>query len=168
MAVDVHWTRGYTRGELDAAQERFDLRFPPDLLDLLLDRRPVEGYDWRFDDDEIKRALAWSAEGIIFDVEENDFWLDAWGQKPSSAQGRATVVSDAVKMAPKLVPILSHRYIPAEPALRGNPIFSIYQTDIIHYGANLAEYFSNEFEGTWVISSPRRIRFWSDLVDLNS
>lgn len=78
------------------------------------------------------------------------------------------MVSDAVKMAPKLVPILSHRYIPAEPALRGNPIFSICQTDIIHYGANLAEYFSNEFEGRWLVSSPRRIRFWSDLVDLNS
>jgi hypothetical protein len=36
------WTDGYTLDELYAAQERYRLRFPPDLIELLLDRRPVD------------------------------------------------------------------------------------------------------------------------------
>jgi len=34
------WTHGYTSGELEAAQERYQLRFPPDLIALLLDPPP--------------------------------------------------------------------------------------------------------------------------------
>lgn len=37
------WTDGYTQGELDTAQERYGLRFPPDLAALLLERRPIDG-----------------------------------------------------------------------------------------------------------------------------
>lgn len=32
---------GYSQAELADAQKRFDLRFPPDLYDLLRSRRPV-------------------------------------------------------------------------------------------------------------------------------
>lgn len=37
------WTTGYTAAELEKAQTLFRLTFPSDLVDLLLDRRPVEG-----------------------------------------------------------------------------------------------------------------------------
>ncbi len=41
------WADGcYTQTQLDAAQETFGLTFPPDLIDLFLDRRPVQGWEW--------------------------------------------------------------------------------------------------------------------------
>ncbi|HEY6270031.1 MAG TPA: hypothetical protein VIX11_17150 [Candidatus Acidoferrum sp.] len=69
-----------------------------------------------------------------------------------------------------MIPIFSHRFLPAEPATAGNPILSVYQTDIIYYGTDLASYFANEFKfpiASWHDgeNSPRRIRFWSDIID---
>jgi len=70
-------------------------------------------------------------------------------------------------------------YLPAEPLLAGNPVFSVYQTDIIHYGCDLWDYFVNEFapqEERWARYkgvSPseynelhRPIRFWSQFTHL--
>lgn len=41
------------------------------------------------------------------------------------------------------------------------------QADVIYYGANLAEYFANEFGGTYQVGPVRRIPFWSEIVDRN-
>ena len=43
------WTKGYAQAELDRAQERFGLVFPPDLIALLRERRPADGHDWADD-----------------------------------------------------------------------------------------------------------------------
>jgi hypothetical protein len=71
--------------------------------------------------------------------------------------------------APKLIPIYSHRYIPEKPNESGNPILSVYQTDIIYYGANLLEYFENEFrrKGTKleIDSRIKEIEFWSEIIN---
>jgi hypothetical protein len=161
------WTDGYTRSELEQAQETYGLRFPPDLLDLLLDRRPKEGWDWRSDDKGIRRALERPLDGLLFDVEQNDLWWPEWGERPPSVDERAQVVSAIVQSAPRLIPLIGHRYIPEEPHEVGNPVFSVMQSDVIYYGANLAEYFANEFEGTHRVGAVRRIPLWSDLVERN-
>jgi hypothetical protein len=74
------------------------------------------------------------------------------------------------KASPKLVPLVSHRYLPSEPNEAGNPIFSIYQSDVIYYGADLADYFEREFGNTRtpVVGPARPIRFWSELVPRNA
>lgn len=161
------WTTGYTRSELDAAQERFNLRFPPDLVELLLDRRPLKGWDWRTDDAGIRRALEHPLEGLLFDVEHNGLWWPEWGEKPASADEQAEVVTAVVNAAPRLIPLIGHRYIPEEPHESGNPVFSVMQSDVIYYGANLAEYFANEFGGTYQVGSVRPIPFWSEIVERN-
>src|SRR5207245_1362409 len=46
----------------------------------------------------------------------------------------------------ELIPVCSQRYLPDDPPLAGNPVFSIYQTDIIIYGRNLWDYFRHEFD----------------------
>ena len=167
------WTSGYSQAELDAAQARFGLRFPPDLVALLLERRPLHGYDWRTDDESIRRALAHPLDGLLFDLEHNDLWWPEWGERPATAGARAEIVTAAVEAAPRLIPIMSHRYIPEEPHAAGNPVFSVMQSDVIYYGADLADYFEREFShgrfpGTPVRSDLRRIPFWSDLVDRNN
>jgi hypothetical protein len=77
-----------------------------------------------------------------------------------------------------MIPVYSHRYLPAEPCEAGNPVLSIYQTDIIHYGYDLADYFAREFRvdaavaperyiwtPPWAATEPRPIRFWDDVMN---
>jgi len=63
--------------------------------------------------------------------------------------------------------------MPERPLEAGNPVFSVYQTDIICYGADLRDYLENEFkwwfgrEGYQVREPVRRIELWSRLVEAN-
>lgn len=141
------WARGCTRTELERAQERFEIRFPPDLIDLFLERRPVDGHDWTGDEDAIITLLNWPLEMLLWDVEHGSWWTD-WGERPSEPQDRHEVVRAAVAQAPRLIPIYSHRFIPETPNAAGNPVFSTHGFDTIYFGANLNEYFDNEFGDT--------------------
>jgi hypothetical protein len=112
--------------------------------------------------------LAWPLTGILFDVEEAGLWWPEWGERPPSEAERAEVVTAVVATAPRLIPIYSHRYIPEEPHEAGNPVFSVYQSDIILYGTNLENYLENEFSTPLryeIVGEAKRIRFWSDAVD---
>ena len=78
------WAKGYTKTELDDAQEKFGLVFPPDLVALLRDRRPLDGHVWS-DEVAIRRMLDWPFEGLLFDVEHNRLWWPE-GEKSRSAR----------------------------------------------------------------------------------
>jgi hypothetical protein len=166
----MEWGPGYSQSELDAAQERFGLVFPPDLIALLRDRRIPGGHDWTGDEAPIRRMLEWPREGILFDVEHAGLWWPEWGERPDSEAERAEVVSAVVEAAPRLIPIFGHRYIPEEPHDAGNPVFSVHQSDIILYGTNLANYLDNEFSHPQryaLTGEVRPIRFWSRAVERN-
>lgn len=161
-----HWTTGYTAAQLDDAQAKYGVRFPPDLIDLYRQCRPIRGYHWARDEEEIWDRLKWPLESILFDV-RHDVWWDHWGNQPEKMADREELVRHLVAKAPKLIPLLSHRYIPETPRERGNPVFSVYQTDIIYYGANLDDYFARELGGghhskPW--PAIKRIPFWSDFA----
>jgi hypothetical protein len=163
----VRWTEGYTQSELDRAQRRFGLVFPPDPIALLRRRRPVQGHDWT-DERAIRRALDWHFEGLLQSVENGRLWWSEWGQWPSSARAREETLREIVSRAPKLIPLIAHRYLPAQPHEAGNPVFSIYGIDTIYYGANLNDYFEREFTGWNSKPWPARIKyipFWSELVE---
>jgi hypothetical protein len=161
------WAEGYTQDDLDSAQEKFGIRFPPDLVALFLERRPVLGWDWRSDEQEIRAMLERPFQGLLFDVEQSGLWWPEWGDRPAQGNERAEILRSVLRQAPKLVPLLSHRYIPSEPHEPGNPVFSIYQSDIIYYGKDLADYFERELGNNHrPIGTPtKHIRFWSDLVE---
>lgn len=167
--ISEQWLKGYSQAELDNAQRRFGLEFPPDLIALLREKRPANGHDWTNDAD-IRRALAWPFEGLLFDVEQNHLWWPEWGPRPTSAETRKEILRSIVSRAPKLIPLIGHRYLPEEPREQGNPVFSVYQADVICYGANLTDYFEREFFGFSHRpgSQPtKHIPFWSDLVERN-
>lgn len=158
------WSTGYKQAELDEAQERYDLQFPPDLIELFLEKQPTLGYNWRIEDSRIRRMLSWPLMKLLSGVEDG-FWWPSWGPRPEIQNARAELVTAALAAAPRLIPILGHRFIPESPSRAGNPVFSMYGFDTVYYGADLKEYFINEFEGKHGIGSPRRIPFWSDLVE---
>lgn len=167
--MSLTWTTGYTAAELDRAQTRFNLAFPPDLIDLLLDRQPVGGPNWN-DEQDVRSRLAWPFEGLLFDVEEGALWWTEWGVRPDDPGERAEVLRAIVARAPRLIPIFSHRYLPATPCLRGNPVFSVHQSDVIPYGADLEDYIDREQDGWGSKPWPetlREIDFWSEVVRRN-
>lgn len=170
----VQFDPGLREKEFDAIEARFGFRFPPDLREFLAAGLPIpkSWVNWRgADEASIRGRLAWPADGICFDVEHNEFWLPEWGPKPERLHDAFQIARRAVAEAPVLIPIFSHRYIPATPLESGNPVLSVYQTDIIYYGANLMDYFQNEFNehfgriGHHISGSPRRVPFWSRFAE---
>lgn len=178
MAPDggLAWGKGYSRAELDDAQARWGVCFPPDLVDLLLERRlmsprPNHVIDWVCSDDAvIRERLAWPFEGFWFDVEHNGLWWPEWGSRPAEVAERRAALHAAFSAAPKLIPLFGHRYLPTEPCEAGNPVFSVHQSDVIHYGADLADYFDREAFGWGAKPWPERIKsipFWTTAVERN-
>jgi hypothetical protein len=167
----VAFGQGLTDAEVRATEDRFGFRFPPDLRSLLQAALPVsDGFpDWRHEEEGALRArLEWPLEGIWLDIEHNGFWMAEWGTRPDDLTGAKEIARRAVAAAPVLIPVYGHRYLPAEPAEAGNPVFSVVQTDIIIYGSDLGDCFRAEFRRIrlpdWPHAEPRRIRFWSELV----
>ena len=165
---------GLTEGEIHSAEKSFGFQFPPDLKSFLMLALPVgDGWpNWRdVDDPEIKRMLNWPYEGICFDIQNNAFWPADWGPKPASLKEALEIAKRKIDEVPKLIPVFIHRYLPDRPSIEGNPVFSVYQTDIIYYGSSLQIYLQNEFLDDLgvpeyqISDPPRRIEFWSDFVD---
>jgi len=169
---------GLSDEEIHGVETRFQFRFPPDLRLLLQTVLPVSEkfYHWRKalvdaeTAERIEKMLDWPREGILFDVEHNNFWVHrdlpgvpAWGPKPETLEMQLETASKHISSYTKLIPIFAHRYIPEMPCEEGNPVFSVYQTDIIYYGDSLVNYFHNEFEqGREYAVNVKHIPFWSD------
>ncbi len=113
-------------------------------------------------------------EDIHFDVIRNEFWPATWGERPDAPDESRAIVVEHLAETPDLIPIYAHRAIPNEPLEAGNPVFSIWQTDIIVYGFDLADYLCQEFcrdqnvvGETHGANAAREIRFWSAMLDMD-
>jgi hypothetical protein len=159
-----------TDEEVERVERTFAFRFPPDLRALLQMALPAgQGFpDWRNGPREVlQERLDWPLEGMCFDIEHNSFWLAEWGPKPTELTAALDIARAAVAAAPTLILIFGHRYIPDEPVLAGNPVFSVHQTDIIYYGWDLTHYLADEFSGPQSpVPAPvtRPIRFWDKIA----
>ncbi len=177
-SAGVVFEAGLTTQEVHQIETRYRFRFPSDYCAFLRYALPVshDFVDWRnVSEARILKMLSWPYEGMCFDIEYNNFWLHAWGPRPDRLPDAFAIAKRAIAQAPTLIPIFGHRYIPAVPAEEGNPIFSVYQTDIIYYGRDLGEYLENEFgyyffgQSRYQITEPvKLIAFWSYLVDINN
>ena len=166
---------GLSDSELATAQEEAGAAFPPDLCELLTATLPTgpEFPDWRNRaGDAMDEWRAWLLDGIHFDVLHNVFWPRGWPARPDSPAESRQIVAERLAEAPALIPICAHRGIPNEPLEAGNPVFSVWQTDIIIYGNDLADYLWHEFDNdswtaSWSDEGPpeRTIRFWTAMLN---
>jgi hypothetical protein len=164
------WQAGLEAAEIDALERQWNLKFPEDYRRFLaILNAPDQGmysvgwsddppygmeededgpsfYDWRGDKAFLDDALGWPLEGLLFDVENNSLWPDSWGKKPQETEIEDTL-SGLVSTAPKLLPIIGHRYLLGDPVKDGNPVLSVWQSDIIVYGSDLRHYLMLEFSG---------------------
>lgn len=164
----TRWLGGLSEEQIAAVERQWSLHFPPDYR-LFLARlhavdRPMRCrswkyslsgeptlhdntsfYNWLTEGALIQDRLDVLADGLQFDVENNDLWRPSWGPKPATAPARVERVRELVSAAPRLIPVFGHRYLLAEPSQAGNPIFSIMQSDIIVFATDLRTYFLDEF-----------------------
>lgn len=170
--------------ELQLAEGTHGFIFPLDLRVLLADRVPVCRLDretpgrdfpnWRDPlDHTLVQSIHWPWLSIAVDIGQYDqFWLSAWGTKPDNPLDRLEIARRAFEQSPKLIPIYSHRYLVAEPPQEGNPVLSIYQTDIIYYGFDLSTFLRHEFFNEplpdRVPSTHADLGLWAKIMDSDS
>lgn len=166
----IIFTKGLSDKEILDIEETFMFIFPPDLKLFLQIALPISNgfVNWHSTKD-VKSRLDWVFEGIAFDIRNNAFWHADWGEKPDSLAEQIHIAELFYNNCPKLIPIYSHRFLPASPCEMGNPVLSIYQTDIIYYGNDLLTYLCNEFgirnyKSSFQKEEPKHIEFWSDFL----
>jgi hypothetical protein len=166
----VRITPGMSERELDEAEERGEFRFAPEHRTLLGEGLPLGGRswpDWRDGTaEDLAERLACPREGVLFDVEFNGVWHPDWGTRPAEPGDALDLARERLASVPVMVPVCSHRYLLGDPDRTGTPVLSMHQTDIIYYGADLADYFRHEFGG-WNVSGADFpvIPFWSHFID---
>jgi hypothetical protein len=148
----IAFESGLTANEVEAIEHRYGFLFPADLREFLSLGLPVSDDfpNWRTGKivdghgsrSTIDGLLDWPSRGMCFDIENNGFWLRDWGPRPNQLEDAFQLARKFVKQAPPLIPVFSHRFLPAEPLTAGNPVLSVYQTDIIYYGSDLASYWA--------------------------
>ena len=162
---------GLASAEFTGLEIEFGFKFPPDLRLVLSLGLPSGGKfpPWRDAQrrDDLLFDLRWPLKSLLFDIEHNAFWYPAWGERPANLDEAMAIAAREVSSVPPLIPVFAHRYLPGEPCAEGNPVLSVWQTDIIYYGGNLAGYAKHEFGclGSEPPVNPRKIRFWSDVVE---
>ncbi|CAH9414741.1 hypothetical protein SGL43_01750 [Streptomyces globisporus] len=171
---------GLSEEEFARIEEEFGFAFSDDHRAFLAAGLPVNRSsstgrqqswpNWRDGDpDELRERLARPVQGVLFDVEHNSFWSTHWGAKPDMPSQALEVAGRELAAVPQMVPVYSHRCLPAGRGTYGHPVLSIHQTDIIHYGTDLADYITQEFNGSPHGEGASCLRstvaFWRDLVD---
>ncbi len=162
----VELGRGLSGDELSQVEEHLGCAVPPDLRVLLGLALPVGDRfpPWRdLDSPLLERQLARPVDGLVFDVEHNDFWHPDWPTRPAQMDDAIADARRHLTAAPVLIPIYAHRYLPSEPCASGNPVLSVMQADIIYYGQDLVEYTANDHRHhRWQVTEPVvRPPFWA-------
>ncbi|MEV0648219.1 hypothetical protein AB0I28_23435 [Phytomonospora sp. NPDC050363] len=161
---------GLSDAEFTAVEARYGFAFADDHRAFLAARVPVgRGWvDWR-DGDEgtIRHRLAWPVEGVLSDASGPlGVWHPTWGERPDRDREALAIARKHLADVPRMVPVFSHRYLPAGPGGGGRPVLSIHGADIIVYGDDLVDYVGREF-GVTVdhrADGTPTVEFWRDLV----
>jgi hypothetical protein len=101
--------------------------------------------------------------------QHNALWHRTWGDRPADLAHALVIARQHLALAPKMIPVYGHRYLPSGRAIAGHPVLSIYQTDIIVYGTDLDDYINHEFDTReqaippgW--TPPVLVSFWGEFL----
>ncbi len=176
---DYELEDGLAEAEIHDVEERFDIVVPPLWRRVLARVHPIGrskpprgphgtlpliAYpDWRLRDEATTRNLIDAPiDGLLFDVEHNDFWWADWGQRLDEVPARRKRAVGHLADVPRLVPLWSHLYVAATD---DSPVFSIVQADLYVPALSVADLPTGQNQGVvalddWPIGN---IPFWSDL-----
>ncbi|MGW8760928.1 hypothetical protein ACWGN5_00345 [Streptomyces sp. NPDC055815] len=170
---------GLTEEEFGRIEATYGFEFSPEHRAFLAAGLPVvsppeEGEtweqpwpDWRHaDEDDLSYRLEWPVREVLGDVAHGSRH-PALGARPTSDEEAVDVARAVLARAPRLVPVYAHRFIPAGLDSPGHPILSVWGTDIIYYGHDLADYVDREFGEVDedVLWAPQAsVPFWKDFL----
>lgn len=123
--------------------------------------------NWRSDGRRsLSKRLQLPIEGVLFAVEWNNFWDDAWGKRPVRLKDALRTARYRLARVPQLVLVYSHHYLPGGRGSFGRPVLSVVRTDVVALGCDLADYVDREFGsgGHRLPDAVSTIDFWSGLA----
>lgn len=152
-AQGIIFYAGLSEAEITAIEQTFNFCFPLDFKVFLHTALPAtEGFiHWRQAlhsgkmEREVKQRLKIPLEGILYDVMKNNFWLYIWEEKPLNLDSRKYYFDKISNQCPVLIPLYKHRYMSTSSYTGGNPVYSIYNSDIICAGNDLSSWIKTEF-----------------------
>ncbi|MER5353103.1 hypothetical protein ABT093_22565 [Kitasatospora sp. NPDC002551] len=172
---------GLSGEEFDRIEASYGFRFADDHRAFLAAGLPVASPpqdgatwkqpwpDWRNGDpDDLRRRLALPAGGVLSSV-DHGYWHESWGERPADPAAARSVAEQRLAGVPRLVPLYGHRFLPAGSGTHGHPVLSVWGTDIISYGEDLADYVSREFDAAYRFPAGwdpvATVAFWRDFVE---
>jgi hypothetical protein len=159
----ARWLEPLPDEEIRAIEAQWQICFPPDyrlffkwlhatdIPHLEMEMFPGEYvaglfYNWQREPTAIRWAYEHILGGFAFDALHNThFWRSEWGAVPGTEEEARERLKPIVDAAPRLIPLYTHRYLLAEPCRAGNPVLSIWQSDIIVYAPDLRTYLLAEW-----------------------
>lgn len=166
-----------TAGQLEAIEQTLGAKLPPELRLLLQSgvpgskENPAIFPDWGGNPQALIQEFRQGVElAFTTAIENNDYWLNAFGEKPSSIEEAKQQALQIIHKWPPLVRIHGHRYMPTQPAAAGNPIFSVWEAgDTIYYGYDFVDYLQKEFSISLPLphaNTPVEVPFWDEAFGL--
>jgi hypothetical protein len=101
----VVFEKGMSSVEIRQIEADYKFCFPPDLKEFLMFALPVSSgfFNWRYaSKDQIIYKLSSPCEGICFDIQHNNFWLEEWGIRPASLSAAFEKAKKSLIEAPVL------------------------------------------------------------------
>ena len=163
----VYGVPGLSALDIRRIETELGFRLPEDFAFLLQNIRDPDRvlFPWsNFDKSTYDDRIGWVRKGIESSIEEDGFWDSRWGQRPDGLEQALGIFRLHFTTWPKLLPLLGHRFLAAEPCRPDNPVFSIMGTDIICYGANLAHYLMLEFVDLTPDAFGHDWPWWCDII----
>jgi hypothetical protein len=169
QSIPADFDIGLSEDELQLAEGTYGFVFPPDLREILSVAFPSGSRfpNWRDPssiDVESQVNAPWH--GLVFDIQVASVWPTEWGASPKTLKAKLDHARTWYEGAPKLIPLFGHRYISESPAVAGNPVLSVHQTDIIWYGSDIHDWIEIEFKNKPIDSMTHcpNLSKWSDAM----
>lgn len=144
----ILFDKGLTNEEIEKIENIYEIKFPEKLKEFYKMGVPTgeRFYKWNDFSNEnieyIKENLNRPLDEIRIEIENEGYWVEKWGEF-DNVDDRLVRFDSIINDFPKLIPIYSHRYVVCG---NDNPaVLSVMGSDIIVYGNNLEDYFSNDF-----------------------
>ncbi|XP_024386120.1 uncharacterized protein [Physcomitrium patens] len=144
---EVPIAEGLSDEEFEKIEATYGFTFPPDLKGILQEGLPTgSGFpNWRTGNvQQLRMRINLPILRLLHEVAHSRFWWKPWGPRPLEIDHAVRIARSALRKAPLLVPMHGHCYISSAPNDAGNPVFLVYQNNVVYCGYDVADFFERE------------------------
>ena len=113
----INLENSLTSDELLQIERVYDIKFPMSLKAFLMTALPISKgfYNWRDVYEENVNFIKQILEEPLMNVKnmaKDIYWCDEWGEEPYDKSVAVEKVIEKLSLAPRLIPVYAHRYVP--------------------------------------------------------